>query len=59
LLDFLADILSQISLADRRIREESRLGESDFSIRDKKVIAGILFVLLIVGTAVLIRLNLW
>lgn len=59
MFDFLADILSQIFHADRRIREESRLGESEFSIRDKKVIAVIFFVLLAVGTVALIRLDLW
>ncbi len=59
MFDFLADILTQIFRADRSIREGSRLGESEFSIRDKKVIAGILVLLLVVGTVVLIRLNLW
>lgn len=59
MFDLLADILSQIFRADRGIREGSSLGESEFSIRDKKVIAGILFVILVVGTAVLIWLDLW
>lgn len=59
MFDLLADILSQIFRADRSIREGSSLGESEFSIRDKKVIAGILFVILVVGTAVLIWLDLW
>lgn len=59
MFDFLADILTQISRADRSIREGSSLGESEFSIRDKKVIAGILLVILLVGTAVLIWLDLW
>ena len=59
MFDFLADILSQFFRADRSIREGTSLGESEFSIRDKKVIAGILLVLLVVGTVVLIWLDLW
>jgi hypothetical protein len=59
MFDFLADILTQIFRADRSIREGSRFGESELSIRDKKVIAGILLVFLIVGTVILIRLDLW
>ena len=56
--DFLADILSHIFHTDRRIREESRLGESEFLIRDKKVIAVLFFVILMIGVAITVWLNL-
>jgi len=51
MFDFFAEVLAHIFHSDRRLREESRLGESEFSIRDKKVIAVIFFVLLLIGLA--------
>ncbi len=41
--DSLTEILAHIFHSDRRLREEIRLGESEFSIRDKKVIAILFF----------------
>jgi hypothetical protein len=58
MFDSFAEILAHIFHSDRRLREESRLGESEFSIRDKKVIAVIFFVLLMIGAAITVWLNL-